>query len=125
MSITFSCTSIGGNGPEHLSVAALPEPLNLSQDRAFALLRLMGLPENSEGTIEASRISDVRQRLLIALNSKVARKKELVTAYYSGRHAGRRVVYSGVTDDYLTRMASTFMDFFDKAQSSQGAVAWS
>jgi hypothetical protein len=123
MGIIFSCADDAGAGGN--TAAALPEPLDLSQDRAFALLRLLGLPEQSEGALEASGIPQVRQRLLVAVNSKSARSSELVPAVRTGREGGPRFMYPAFTDEYLARQASRFMDFFDRAHAAQRTVVWS
>jgi hypothetical protein len=123
MSIIFSCADCAGAGRD--DAVALPEPLDLSQDRAFSLLRLLGLPEQSEGSLEATGIPAVRQRLLVAVNSKSARSQELVPAVQTGKEGSPRFMYPAITDEYLVRQASRFMDFFDRAHAAQRTVVWS
>lgn len=123
MGIIFSCAErAGADGQDK---AVLPEPLDLSQDRAFALLRLLGLPVQSEGALEVSRIPLVRQRLLVAVNSKAARSPEVAPAVHTGREGGLQFRYPPITDEYIARQASRFMDFFDRAHAAQRAVVWS
>lgn len=123
MGIIFSCAERAG--AESKDTAVLPEPLDLSQDRAFALLRILGLPVQSEGFLDASHIPAVRQRLLVAVNSKSARSPEVAPAVHTGREGGLQFRYPPITDEYLARQASRFMDFFDQAHSAQRAVVWS
>jgi hypothetical protein len=99
--------------------------MNLSNDRALALLRLMGLPAQLEGTLDVSSIPAARQRLLVALNSSKARGLESTPPDDSGAASGPRVIEQGMSDEYLARKAENLLGFLAHAHSLQQAVAWS
>jgi hypothetical protein len=132
MSITFHCP----DAPTRLVRPDPAEPelqeerstlpsLNLSQDNAFTFLRLMGLPEQSEGCVEAAALPGVSQKLLRVVNSQSARAKEYVPRSDSQQPRKARVIELGLGDEYLQRRATQFMELFAQARKHNLRVIWS
>ena len=132
MSITFFCpdapTHFVANDPlqpeDKEEQSTLP-CLSLSQDNAYAFLRLMRLPEASEGCIDNADIPAVQQRLIQVANSEKVRRPEHVPPSRDIQPGKVRVIEVGVPDEYFVRRATQFMDLFSQAQEQGYKVVWS
>lgn len=131
MSITFYCPE----APSHLVTPYPDEPeyqeeqstlpsLNLTQSNAYAFLRLMGLPEQSEGHVEVSALPDVSRHLIRVVNSQSARRPEYVPRSEL-KNGKARVIEFGFGDEYFQRKATEFMGLFAKAREHNFKVVWS
>jgi hypothetical protein len=131
MSINFFCP----DAPTHMVTPDPSEPemkeeqstlpcLNLSQANAYAFLRLMHLPEQSEGCIPVADIPAARQLLLQVANNPKTRALETVPYQDDKRPGKARLIEVGVPDAYFERRASQMLELLAQAQDHNYPVVW-
>jgi len=123
MSINFYCPAAPAVADGDEAQAEVPT-LNLGNDTAKALLRLMHLPDQSEGEVAVSDIPAVTRRLLLTVNSAKTRGLEQIPPGNAKGAQGARVVESGMSDRRLQHYATLLMDLFDKARKHNYPVVW-
>lgn len=123
MSINFYCPDAPAVSEGQEDQAEVPI-LNLGNDTAKALLRLMHLPDQSEGKVAVSDIPAVTRRLLLTVNSEKTRALEHIPPGKEKGAQGARVVELGMSDRRLQHYATQLLALFDKARKHNYPVVW-
>lgn len=132
MSISFFCpaaptklVAMDEDEPSVLSDQSTLPAIELSQDKALAVLRLLHLPAVSEGVVPAADVPDVSQRLLLLVNSEKTRALEHMPYTDSKSQGKMRFIEFGMSDEYFQRKAKELMDLFSQARANNYEVVWS
>lgn len=124
-------------GTEEVSEA--PE-LNLSNVSAYSILRLLGLPPEDGGTIQAHEVPDVLRRVIRALNVDADRAGLVREGFDERAHAPRiehdkttglptistgcRSVSFGTTDEQTVRWLTVLQEILTYAADRELPVGW-